>query len=169
MHNTTSGGSWVWVDAFDVTSGSVSTTLPPPSPILVPSSIARYEQTDSAIAYSGSWSTNKLSIHSGGSAALAMDAGSRATLTFIGTGVSWIGYRDEWSGIARVYVDDNVLKATVDTFASPAKSQTVIYSITGLASRRHTLALEATGNHNTTSGGSWVWVDAFDVTSGSIR
>jgi len=47
-----------------------------------------------------------------------MDSGSRASLTFTGTGVSWILYRDEWSGIANVYLD-GVLKSAVDTYASP--------------------------------------------------
>jgi hypothetical protein len=36
---------------------------------------------------------------------MAIDAGSRATVTFNGTGVTWIGYRDAWSGPASGYVD----------------------------------------------------------------
>jgi len=50
-----------------------------------------------------------------------MDGGARATATFSGSEVRWIGYRDEWSGIANVYLDGQ-LKGTVDTFASPASS-----------------------------------------------
>jgi hypothetical protein len=122
----------------------------------------RYEQTNPAVARSGEWSTNNGSMNSGGSAALSMDSGSRMTFTFSGTGIRWVGYRDEWSGIARVYLD-NSLTATVDTFASPAAAQTVLYSLTGLAPTTHTLVLEATGTRNTQSGGSWVWVDAFEV------
>jgi len=126
----------------------------------------RYDQSNSAIVYSGSWSANNLPSHSGGSAALTMDAGSRATLTFVGTGISWIGYRDEWSGLAKVYLD-NSLTSTVDTFGSPSTAQTVLYSVAGLPSGSHTLVIEATGTRNSKSGGSWVWVDAMDVNSNS--
>ena len=66
----------------------------------------RYEQNDSKVQYSGGWYTNDcMSALSGGSAAMAQDAGARATLTFNGTGAQWIGYRNPWSGIANVYVD----------------------------------------------------------------
>jgi len=92
-----------------------------------------------------------------------MDMGSKATLTFTGTAVSWIGYRDEWSGIARVTLD-GVVMANVDTYASPARSQAVTYSLTNLPQKPHTLVIEAIGKKNASSGGLWVWVDAFDVT-----
>jgi len=35
-----------------------------------------------------------------------MDDGSRASLAFTGTGVSWIIYKDAWFGIANVYIDN---------------------------------------------------------------
>jgi hypothetical protein len=92
-----------------------------------------------------------------------MDANHRATLTFSGTAVSWLGYRDEWSGIARVYLD-GVMQATIDTYASPAQAGAVLYTVAGLAGGAHTLVIEVTGTHNAASGGSWVWLDAFDVT-----
>ncbi|PYV01234.1 MAG: hypothetical protein DMG10_18295, partial [Acidobacteria bacterium] len=96
---------------------------------------------------------NNNSLHSGGSAALAMDGGSKATFAFTGTGVTWKGYRDEWSGIAKVYVD-GVLKSTVDTYVSPPEAQTPIYSITGLTQASHTLTIEVTQTHNSSSGGA---------------
>jgi hypothetical protein len=106
-----------------------------------------------------------MALDSAGTAVLSAEAGSRSRFTFTGTGVKWIGYRDEWSGTARVYVD-GVLQATVDTYASPAQAQTVLYSKAGLTSATHTVEIETTGQHNSASGGAWVWVDAFDVTSG---
>jgi hypothetical protein len=130
------------------------------------SSVVRYEQTHAAVARSGEWANNNGAFNSGSSAMLSMDAGSRTTFTFVGTGVRWIGYRDEWSGVAKVYLD-NALTATVDTFASAGAAQTVLYSVSGLSSGSHTLVLEPTGSRNAQSGGSWVWVDAFDVDSAS--
>src|SRR3990172_4510905 len=128
-----------------------------------PRAEAHFEEDDAAVSWSGSWSTNPLAVNSGGGARLAMDAGARASFVFTGTGVSWIGYRDEWCGIAAVSLD-GVLRATVDTYASPATAQAALYAITGLGRETHTLTIEATGTHNAASRGSWVWVDAFSVT-----
>ena len=126
----------------------------------------RYEETAAEVTFTGTWFDNTLSGHSGGSAKLAVDPGSRVTFSFTGTGASWIGYRDEWSGIAKVSVDGTVAK-TVDTYASPAQSQATLYSVTGLTDGAHTLTVEATGNIGPSSAGGWVWVDAFEATAGS--
>ena len=99
---------------------------------------------------------------------LTANAGARATFSFTGTGANWIAYRDEWSGIANVYLD-GTLKGQVDTYATPSKPQAQMYSISGLASGSHTLAIEATGTKGATSGGAWVWVDAFEVASASAE
>jgi hypothetical protein len=89
-----------------------------------------------------------------------MDAGSAATFNFSGTSATWVGYRDEWSGIATIRVD-GVVKGTVDTYSSPQQSQAVLYSVSGLPNGHHTLTIEATGTRNGASAGSWIWVDAF--------
>src|SRR5205823_6511860 len=83
----------------------------------------------SAVTYTGTWYTNSGSFNSGGSSVLAIDKGSRATFTFTGTALKWIGYRDQWSGIANVYVD-GVLKAQVDTYSATGQAQAVNYTIT---------------------------------------
>jgi hypothetical protein len=161
--NKKSGGAWIWVDAFDVTTVSTTTTTAttttttPPSP-------SRLEQNAAAVAYSGgTWYTNATAPCSGGSCVMSMDTNARATLAFSGTAVSWIAYRDQWSGIARVYIDGKLL-GTIDTYASPAQAQAVTYTAGGLAKGSHTVVIEATGTHSAASGGSWVWLDAFDVT-----
>ena len=90
-------------------------------------------------------------------------AGSRATFTFTGTSVTWIGTRGPNRGIARVYLD-GVLAAELDTYATPKQLLVPLYSAQGLSSGSHTLAVEATGLKNAASAGSFVFVDAFDVT-----
>ena len=50
-----------------------------------------------------------------GTAAPSSVAGSRATFTFIGTSVSWIGCRRASTGIAKVYFD-GAFVAEIDTF-----------------------------------------------------
>ena len=155
MRDANGLGSWVWIDAFDIENGSGVTGG-------ITATAGRTEQNSPALTYTGVWFPNISAMHSGGSAVLATDAGSRATITFNGTGITWIAYRDQFSGIARVYLD-GALEATVDTYLSPAQAQAATYVINGLASGTHTLTIEATGTHNPGSGGSWIWVDAFDV------
>jgi hypothetical protein len=126
----------------------------------------RTEEDATSLAYSEGWFPNSMAVHSGGGARLAMDPGSRARFTFEGTGVRWVGYRDEWSGIARVYLD-GALAATVDTYASPAQPQAVLFAKDGLAASTHTIEIEATGGIGSASSGAWIWIDAFDVTPSS--
>jgi hypothetical protein len=148
-------GSWVWIDAFDIENGSGITGG-------VSASAGRIEQNDPSLNYSGTWFLNTNPAQSSGTAVLATDAASRATITFTGIGIRWIAYRDAWSGIANVYLD-GALKATVDTYVPVDQAQSTGYDIGGLNLGAHTLTIEVTGTHNANSGGSWVWVDAFDI------
>ncbi len=220
--NASSGGTWVWVDAFDVetastsgttggstapttgstsggttsgtttstgttggtttgttsgttsggtttsngetstgTSGGGSTSTPPTG------SNFRVEQTSTAVKFSGTWQQNRNAVFSGSSAKLAMDAGSKATFTFTGTSVSWVSYRDEWSGIAQVFVD-GALKGEVDAYATPYKPRAAVYSASGLNWGTHTISIVVTGRRNPASRGRWIWVDAFDYTGAAL-
>jgi len=123
---------------------------------------ARFEETSAAVTWSGSWSTNPLRANSGGGARLAMDAGAQASFTFFGDAVSWLGYRDEWCGLADVLLD-GVFQTTVDTYSTPARAQVPLYASAGLREGNHTLTIRARGTHGPASAGSWVWIDAFLV------
>lgn len=158
-HDASTNASWIWVDAFEIENGTlVGGTM------AAGASLA--EQTDVAANYSGHWFQNTGAQYSGGNVNLAVDAGARVDFTFNGTAVTWIGYRDEWSGIAQVLVD-GAMQATVDTYLTPLKAQAPAYSVTGLAPGTHVLSIVVTGTHSAASGGSWVWVDAFQV-NGSV-
>jgi hypothetical protein len=149
-------GAWVFIDAFEVSNG----TGVPGGITALP---GRIEQKGPASIYTGSWFTNEYAMHSGGSAALSVDRRSSVTFSFTGTGISWIAYRDEWSGIARVILDGTA-ETLIDTYASPAEARTAAFTATNLPSGVHTLTIEVTGTRSPSSGGSWIWVDAFDVT-----
>ena len=71
-----------------------------------------------------------------------------------------------WSGIAQVYLD-GALQGTIDTYSAGQQAQAVVYSISGLGNASHNLTLVAAGTRNANSGGSWIWVDAFDVSVAS--
>jgi uncharacterized protein (TIGR03437 family) len=158
-HDGSTNASWIWVDAFDIENGSlVGGTMAAGAGLV--------QQTDIAANYSGHWFQNMGTQYSGGNVNLVVDAGARVDLTFDGVAITWTGYRDEWSGLAQVFMD-GALQATVDTYLTPFQAQTPVYSLTGLAPGTHVLSIVATGTHSAASGGAWVWVDAFQVTGSS--
>jgi hypothetical protein len=133
-----------------------------------PPMTTRVEDTSPAISYTpaDTWSLgNTDRPWSGGTAAVAVAAGERATVSFSGTGVSWIGFRGPQAGIADVYLD-GARVSTVDTYAPEEAIEAVLYTASGLVPGTHTLAIEATGTKNELSTDSFVVVDAFDVVSG---
>jgi hypothetical protein len=165
--NVTGGATTPTTPPDPSTPTPAPTPTPPSGPAPTPAPIpptsggsGLFEESSPAIAYTGSWSANQQAGHSGGGARLSMDAGSGAAFVFSGTGASWVGYRDEWSGIATIRVD-GVVKGTVDTYATPQQARAVLYSIGGLSNGTHTLTVEATGTRSAASAGSWIWVDAF--------
>ena len=159
--STTSSSTTTGSSSSGTTTGSSSGTTTGSSGSSSTGTTTRIEQNASGVTYSGAWTSNNYSGQSRGSAVLAADAGSRASLTFTGTGVNWIGFRDAWSGLANVYLN-GVLKDTVDTYAATDGYQVPLWSISGLPYGPYTLDVEVAGKKNAASNGFWVWVDAFD-------
>jgi hypothetical protein len=60
----------------------------------------------------------------------------RASFTFSGTRVSVIGYRDEWGGLGRVFVD-GVLAGTADFYDPGYQAQAVAFTSSTLGSGAH--------------------------------
>ncbi|HEY6359511.1 MAG TPA: Ig-like domain-containing protein [Vicinamibacterales bacterium] len=129
----------------------------------------RIEDVGSAITYTyaGTWIEGYADGRpwSGGTAALGFAADQRATVRFSGTGASWIGFRGPQTGIADVYLDD-VLVATVDTYAATEMPEAVLYTASGLAPGLHTLTISVPNPRakNESSTDYFIVVDAFDVT-----
>ena len=133
-----------------------------------------------SITYVGKWHQTEIVRNwSGGTAAASIwgpaDSASpsdpnvppaRVTLSFNGTGVSWIGARGPQLGIAHVFLD-GVQQPDVDSYTNvevgQEQVQAVLFSSGGLAAGPHTLAIEVTGTKNTASSGYIIVVDAFDI------
>jgi hypothetical protein len=122
---------------------------------------SRIEDTDAAWTYIGTWEKNTSAPHSGGSAMVTNQTGARATVTFRGSGVRWIAYRDMFCGIARVSVDGALLDR-VDTYVNDYLKAVTAYEVTDLREGMHTLTIEATGERNVASRDVQIWVDAID-------
>jgi hypothetical protein len=148
--STCASDNAVVVDAFDVEPAGPPTVVG-----------TRFEQT----AYTAGWSQESSTgarRWSGGTAATSA-GGHRASFSFIGTRVSWVGLRGPQNGIAHVFLD-GAFHATVDTH-SATEIQAAVFTATGLAPGRHTLEIEATGLKNAAATNSLVVIDAFDVKS----
>jgi len=142
--------------------GTSGGSNPPPQP--PPNSVTRYEESDSSVVFTGAWYPVNRPDVSGGTCQKGEDPGTRATFTFTGTGVSWIGFNGPVTGFARVFLDGSLV-ATVDTYSPTEKPQSVDYTVSGLARGTHTIVIEATGTYNPSSCCAWIAVDAFDVAS----
>jgi uncharacterized protein (TIGR03437 family) len=159
QRDSTTQGSWVWVSAFDITNGTLMSTTQVAGAGLAP-------QTSVAANYNGEWFTTTRAEFSGGSINSTVSPGAGVNFSFNGTAVTWIGYRDQWSGLAQVYID-GALQDTVDTYLNPAQAQTSAWSVSGLTPGDHILGIVATGTNDAASGGAWIWVNGFQV-DGSV-
>ena len=138
----------VIVDAFDATTSGT-----------------RRQETDPAITHSAGWSLgNKDHPYSEGTAALSTTLGDRATFTFTGASVSWIGHRGPQTRSARVILDGNIVADSLDTYLPGDVPHGAVFTLPGLAAGSHTLTIEVTGLKNPASAGASIVVDAFDVT-----
>jgi hypothetical protein len=113
------------------------------------SSQIQYNNTDSAILYTGSWSLNSNrgfgdynnDVH------FTQTNNDNFQFTFTGTGVELLTEKDSSQGNVDIYLD-NVFKATVNTFNASRLSNQVIYKITGLSNGTHTLkAVKQSGTY----------------------
>ena len=121
-----------------------------------------YENDNTAIEYFGTWTTQASSKDSGGSHNNSTSASASASLTFIGTAVSWLSRKTPTGGINDVYIDD-ALVDTVDRYDAAGTFQQTLYTAEGLAGGTHTITIKATGRKNGAATGSTTVVDAFVV------
>jgi bacillopeptidase F len=77
--------------------------------------------------------------------------------------VTWIGYRSSISGIADVYLDGTFV-TTLDLYSPTEAIRVPVFTRSGLTAGQHTLRIDVTGQKNPSALGSYVAVDAFDVT-----
>ena len=91
---------------------------------LLAQSVTRYEQNDPRITYSGVWYPNSNAEESGGSAVLANLKGSQVIVIFNGTGITWFGASDYYTGMCYLTLDG--VQSTVDT-SNPDGAAATLY------------------------------------------
>lgn len=128
--------------------------------------VSIYQETNSAISYSGTWNTQSFSSAYGGSLKYTSGSGGQqARFTFFGSEVAWVSFKDSDRGIADVYLD-GAKASTVDLYSNPGYPRKVAFARKGLdPTVAHTLEVRTTGTKNAASSGKRVDVDAFVVLS----
>jgi hypothetical protein len=115
------------------------------------------ENTSGAVWYRGAWSwTVRSSSYSGGSARPATAKNARATLTFTGSGVTWLATVGPSRGRVSVYIDGTLVKS-IDLRASKVDTRRIVFSKTWMTAGRHTITL----SNVATSGRPRLDLDAF--------
>jgi len=117
-----------------------------------------YQETSSAITYSGTWTKEALTNAYGGSVEYSVVAGDTAKFTFTGSEVAWVSSKLSDRGQAEVWID-GVKVTTVDLFSSSAQYRKVVFTKSWASVGTHTLEVRVSG----TAGRPRVDVDDFTV------
>jgi hypothetical protein len=151
------------------TLGVGSTTVPESSTTLATTTTtaalqsSRHQQSGTGLAYAGTWKTNSTKSASGGSFALTNSSGASVTIRFTGTQLAWIAKTSPVYGKAKVTLDGRSL-GTVDLYSAITKWQQKVWGSGTLASGAHTVKIDWTGLKRAVATGTYIDIDAVDVT-----
>ena len=126
--------------------------------------IARYQQSDTRLAYRGSWTASGAVAASGGSFRFTASPGASVTIVFEGTYFAWIAKKSPVYGIAKVTVDGDTKSYTLlDLFSFTPVYREKVYELNVPAGGVHTVVIECTGSKNPGASGTNISIDAFDI------
>jgi N-acetylmuramoyl-L-alanine amidase len=113
-----------------------------PIPSVTPTSTkgTRYEQTNTNIVKTGTWSTFAKTAASGASYGRSNTANASATISFSGTRLDIVAMKGTTTGIMDVYLDGN-LKSTLVTGATTASYQVALWSTDTVEQGTHTVKI----------------------------
>ncbi len=119
----------------------------------------RYEQTDTRLAYAGTWATFSTTSASAGSYGRANTSGASVTITFNGTRLNWIATKGTTLSRADVSLDGGAA-VTVDLANATVLYQQNVWTTGVLTDGLHTVKISwKSGN----AAGKYISLDAVDV------
>ena len=154
------------VDAFRVPAD------PPPSPVITPTGVIRYEEDDPVLRYNGvpftrtstTWGMIGVARSSGGYAVRCRTESDTLSLTFEGRWVSLGFLTEQNAGMAEIFID-GVSQGVVNTYDSTDDVLDFYYP--DLITGTHTLSITVLGDHSSGSSDDWVYVDYVDIWDGT--
>jgi hypothetical protein len=151
----------------ETTTPSIASTQPPVQPTVVPPTTpaltkTRFEENDSHLAWNGPWTFTGGADDSGGSCRYTEDVGSSVTVKFSGTRITFVAATGLAVGEAKLTLDSGT-PFLVDCYNATPIYQREVWSSGDLAPGTHYLRIECNGTCNPSSGGTGIYIDAFDV------
>ena len=146
--SSSASGKYLTIDAIDVAGALLK--------------VQRLEQSSSLVGWSGGWLSRSSSSLSGGSDQYVDAPGAAAEVDFTGTKLVWIGKKASTYGMARVTLD-GTKTFDVDCYNATVAYQQVVWDSGALANTAHTVKIQCLGTKNSSSTGTFVSVDAFDL------
>ncbi|MEV4512608.1 RICIN domain-containing protein [Dactylosporangium sp. NPDC049525] len=126
------------------------------------------DDADPRITYTGTWS--RASGESGpysGTNTYSDVAGSTATLSFSGTGVTLHAVTDAGHGIVAVSVDGGA-ETLVDEYSATRAGDVSVWTSPRLTSATHTVRVRVTGTQRAGASHNWATIDRFEITTGVV-
>jgi subtilisin len=128
--------------------------------LIGPPTVVTPHYAGESVGLVGSWTTYHSTKTYAEMPAYSTQAGARASLSFNGTGVSWVATRGPKRGKARIFID-GVLAAKIDLYAPSNQFRRVVFRRSWSAAGNHTITVEVRG----TSGRPRVDLDVIFVVS----
>jgi hypothetical protein len=130
---------------------------------IVGSEATVYDDSSPQITYSGSWNSNSDVGRYMGTQTFSNLGGSQSTLTFTGTGVTYVYDAQSNMGYATISIDGTIVTPALDEYSPTLlPQQQFVYS--GLSPGTHTITVTPLGTNDVGSSNHYVIVDAFFVT-----
>ncbi len=129
--------------------------------------VGDYQQSDSHLDYTGSWSTVKKPDASGGSFIITKVSKSSVTVTFKGIRLDWYAKQGPAYGKARVIVDDKD-PVTIDLYSEEEVWQQKVWTTDQLKMGTHVVTIRWTGLKSTAATDTYINVDFFEI-AGAVQ
>jgi hypothetical protein len=157
-------GKYISVDAFELVGSLIQPMVNPSTSVSPVSGSTRYQQTDSRLAYRGTWYTFSTASASSGSYKRANTNGSSVTVTFNGTYLAWIATKGTTLGKAFVSLDGKPA-VSISLAAAKVAYQQKVWNTGTLSPGVHTVKIWRDPANIT---GKFISVDAVEVI-GSLK
>ena len=117
--------------------------------------------TDSSIAYTGTWTQSGKTVAYGGTTAYSNSVGDYFEITFYGTTISLSMSRGRNAGKLTIYID-GVSQGTLDLYSAYLIERSTVYNKTGLTNESHVLkGVVATKNVSATD--NYVYLNGYSL------
>ncbi|MDO8942440.1 MAG: hypothetical protein Q7U75_04615, partial [Desulfobacterales bacterium] len=157
LKNTFASGYYVNLDAIEIELAAVG-------PITAYGTV---EQHDAHLRYQGVWNTWENAALSGGSYKYSNTDGSDLAVSFTGTRLDLLARKGPEFGIMKVVVD-GTREAYVDLYSPTAQFPVNVFSTWNLPSGPHKVVFSWTGLRNPASAGTYIGVDAVQLSATSM-